>query len=174
MGQGDGMVFGGVHRAEEQTEVDQPPVQLFTDVPAVAAGDVEADVGEGLLQRPGRFREEVDPYGLSGADVDVSGQGLVLLREFLLGFPDQVQNLLRPLAQQYPLRGQGEAVASPDKEGMAQSGFQVPDLPGEGGLGDVEDVGGIGHAALSGDGEKIVQDPQFHKLPPVRMMIGTV
>ena len=148
-------VSGQVHRLHQNREIQQSPVQPFGQVLPVAAVQVDTDPGTALLEGlhlPGQI---ADAFGLGAADADVSAVQLVQRLKLLLGLVHHVQNVLGPLAEQHPLVGKADIVVAPDKELLAQLVFQVLQLPGQGGLGDVEPLGGVGDAALPGHLQKV-------------------
>ena len=63
-------------------------------------------------------------------------------------------------------RGQRHRPGAPVEEGTAQGGFQLADLLGDGGLGDVELLRRLGEAAGLGGGDKVFQLVLVHKEPP--------
>ena len=51
------------------------------------------------------------------------------------------------------------------EKGDPQFLLQVNQLTGKGGLGQPQDLSGRGDAPLLGDGQKVFQNPKFHKPP---------
>ena len=55
--------------------------------------------------------------------------------------PYQVQDFLRPLSQQHAVLSQRDLPVAPDHQLLAQFLLQLPELPGEGGLRQVQGLG---------------------------------
>ena len=73
----DRIIAEGIDGSVQQPEVDQSFVQLFHDIARVAAGDVAVDIRAFLLQVTGGAGDEPHDAGLSGADVYISGDGVI-------------------------------------------------------------------------------------------------
>ena len=82
--------------------------------------------------------------------------------EFRRGLCQQADDLLCPLAEKRALLRQGDAPFAAQEERLAQFLLQLLHLPGQGGLGDVQGLGGRGDGPCLGDGQKIAEGPQFH------------
>ena len=110
---------------------------------------MEAHQGVALPQPHGRPGEHMHPLGLAGPDVYVPRHRLPGGGQLPGGLVRQGQDLLRPPAQQHPMLRQGDPPA-PEEQGPANLRFQVHELPGQGGLGQVQGLGGGGDALLPG------------------------
>lgn len=83
--------------------------------------------------------------------------------EFLLRLVRHGDDLLGALPEQHPLRGERHPVASPHEELLPQLLLQIPDLPGQRGLGEMQIIRRAGDGFLPGDRQKIAEHPQFHE-----------
>ena len=104
------------------------------------------------LNPPGQV---LDAVGFRGADVDIPAADLSQGLELLLCFVHHVQNLLRPFAEEHPLLRQPNAEAAANKEFLSQLALQIFKLLGQGRLGDMEPLSGVGNTAFPGHGKKI-------------------
>jgi hypothetical protein len=77
--------------------------------------------------------------------------------------------LPRRLDQGLARLGEDHAAADAVEEGAAQVLLQRADGLGEGGLGDVERLGGAVEAAVVHDGEKVLKLPHVHAAPASRL-----
>ena len=70
---------------------------------------------------------------------------------------DDRHDLLRPLAQQHPLRSKRNAVAAADEQPLAKLVLEVLQLAGKRRLGDVQTVRGTRDAFLTRHRQKVFQ-----------------
>ncbi len=98
----------------------------------------------------------------------------LLLPHLLLRLVHQSQNLLCPAAEEHAVRGEHDPPALVLKESSAQLILHLGQLPAQGGLGDVQHIGGPGDRLLSRHREKIAQYPQFHRMPPSNRLYALI
>ena len=67
-----------------------------------------------------------------------------------------------PVIEDLPLVGEGQAAVGVDKQRERELPLQVPDRDGHRGLGDKENIGGLGDAVVPGRGTKIAKLCQRH------------
>ena len=96
---------------------------------------MQPDAAVARLQLLGGLEKLAYSLCLAGTDVDVSADGIAGLRQLLLRPIHQEKNFLRPLAQQHPFLRKGDFSIASDHQLLAQLFLQLPQLPGEGGLG---------------------------------------
>lgn len=147
---------------QKDTEIQQSLVQPLAYVHGIAADNVEMDARMALPQLLGGADDLAHTVGLAGADVDVPVDGVARLHDLFFRSAHQLQDFLRPFPQQHTVLGQGDLPAAPDHQLFAQLLLQLLELPGEGGLGQVEEVSRRRDILLPGHGQKVLQHSQFH------------
>ena len=130
IGKLQGFVFGGIRIAQQQSKVNESPVQFLCHRGAVAAVDVEMHQGMFPLQCMGRPCQHPHPLCLPGAQGDVTGNHLIGQSNLILCLFHQLQNLCRPFAKDHPLFRQGNFSVTPNKELLAQLLLQLFQLSG--------------------------------------------
>ena len=133
-----------------QAQVQKSLVQQFPDTGGITAENPVADAGMLLGKTHRHLGDEPDDIGFPGTQVNIPGNLRGSL-DFGPGFSIQFQQFLRPLPEQDSFRGQGQMPVLPVKQGLAHFLFQGLQLPGQGGLGDVDTSGRLGNVALLGD-----------------------
>ena len=98
----------------------------------------------------------------AAADVYAAADAFFHGAEFGFCLVDQIQDFFRPFAEEHALCGERHAVFFPQKQLLSQLIFKILDLPGEGGLSDVQARGGAGDALFSGYSEKVTEYSNFH------------
>ena len=165
-GQAQGVVFSGNGGPQDQAEVQQTLFHPLEQVVGVGAEQVEPDLGIAGLEPAHRVGQQGHAVRLPAAEVDVPGGDQLGLPQLGLGFLHQGEDLVGPLAQQDAVFRQGDVPAAPDKQGFPDLLLQHHQLPGQGGLGEVEGLGGAGDALLPGHCEKIPQHAKLHSASP--------
>ena len=156
------LVARKIHGLDEEAEIHQIPVYFFHDVLGVAAEDVEGHMRVILPHAARGPGDEAYGVGLAAADVDVTAQQLVRCLELRRGLFQQADDLLRPLAEKRTFLRQGDAPFAAQEKRLAQLFFQLLHLPGQGGLGHVQGLGGSGDGLCLRDRQKIAEGSQFH------------
>ena len=169
-GQVEAVVFVDVGGLDQDAEIQQALVQPVGHILGVAAVQVEADAGVFGPQPVDHPGDEANGLALPAPDVHIPADGVLHRGELGLGLVHHGHDLLSPLAQQHPLGGQIHPVAAAYQQGVPQAVLQVLDLPGQGGLGQVQVIGGPGDAALPGHRQKIAQRPYLHVMRPPLLM----
>ena len=77
--------------------------------------------------------------------------------ELRLRFPDDFHDILRPFAEEFPFRRQSDVPVASDQKFLPQLLFELLQLTGEGGLGDVKKTRGAKNGAFTGRRQKISQ-----------------
>ena len=141
-GKPDIVVFLHVGGLDEDSKIQQSFVQALRHIVGVAAVQVIADIGAGPLQAGGDFRYHSHGLGLAAADVDIAVHHFI--RRGQLGFRlfYQIDDFRSPLAQEHSILREGDPAASADQQLFAQFLLQVHQLPGQGGLGHMQGLGG--------------------------------
>ena len=106
----------------------------------------------GLLHRPGYQGKSAC---FAGTDGNLSGNGFIGRLKFHLGFFHQGNDFFRALSEPHAVFRQHGFPVGADKKFPAEFCLQIRHLPGKGGLGNVQNVGGVCHIFLTGDGKKI-------------------
>ena len=75
-------------------------------------------------------------------------------------------DLLCTFSQQHALRRKSHPVALADQERLSQFFFQIFELTGESGLGEMQIVCGGSDAAFSCDGKEVAKYADFHNYAP--------
>ena len=130
--------------------------------------DVETDARMRGPSLPHEFRQMPHLPGFAAADVDVAREFRARRGELGFGLVQKPDDLLGPLPQAHPVRGEGHAVALALEQTRAQFLLQVGQLPGQGGLGDVQGRCRRSDVALAGHGEKVVEHADFHVFSPLK------
>lgn len=99
---------------------------------------------------------------LSAADGDGALQLFATVQEVPLGFIRKGEKLLRPALENHAILGENDVVIAAAKQLHTQLLLQIGDLAGEGGLRHVQLLGGPGEVFFPGDGQKIIQNAEFH------------
>lgn len=157
------VIFHPVHRHEEDGEVQAPVVQPFQHLRLVAAVKGKMDVRM-LLPQTGGGAQQADVRVAAHGDLPAQKSGVG--PELGLGLVQKSDDVLGPLAQEDAGLGEDDLSLPPEEQGLAQLGFQGHELLGQGGLGDVQALGGPGDVFLPGDGEKIAQYADVHGASP--------
>ena len=113
------IVFRQIYIPENNSEVDQPFIQIFGYKCGISAGKVIADAGIPVLELFCGFCDQTDAVCLAGADENVSNDNIVTHFYFGFRFFHKVQYLLRAFAQDHAFFGQCDfpaAFCSADKE----------------------------------------------------------
>ena len=158
------MILGLVDVPQQHPEIQQPLVQPFAHVHGVPADDVEPDARIARLEMVGGPRDLAYPIRLAGTDIDVPADGVVGPHDLPLRAVHQLQDLLRPFPQQHALLREGDLPVAPDHQLLAQLLLQLPELPGQGGLGQMQRLGRRRNVLLPGHGQKVLQHSQFHTI----------
>ena len=158
------VVFFRVEGFDEQTKIQQSVFQPFLDPVCVVGEQFDGETGIFLMEFPESVGDPMHGPGFSGTDPDAAGKVHVVFPDLFFGLVHQGQDFFCPLAQVHPFFRQGSAPVGPDKELFAQFLFQVRHLPGQGGLGDEQHIGGLGHVLFPGHRQKIFQGADFHSL----------
>ena len=162
--------------------------ELAGDVGVVEGDAAEADVDAAFLEggdlfEGGEFQEdELDagPGGAVGADdagevaveggadeADAEDVAAALLQAAHGGahFFHAVQDLDGLFIEDAALLGEDGGAGAAGDEGDAELLFELLDLAGQGGLGDVQAGGGAGEGALLGDGHEVLEVAELHWIP---------
>ena len=170
-GQLHAAVPGLVHVAQEDAEIQQALVQALAHVHGVAADDMEADARIACLDPVSGSGDLPYPVGLTGADIEIPADGFVGLGNFFFRPAHQVQDFLRPFSQQSAVFREGDLPVAPDHQLFAQLFFQIPQLAGEGGLGQVQGLGRRRDVLFPGHCKKVLQYAQFHKVHLLALLL---
>ena len=131
----------------------------------VSAEDMVVDVGIFFLYAFRGARKYPDHIGLARADIDVAGNHLIGQCYLAFGHPDQLQDLLRPLAQEHPFLSQQHlsgTLCAADQKLFSQFLLQGLQLGGKGWLRNVQRLRRGRNVLLSGHCQKILQYSQLH------------
>lgn len=90
---------------------------------------------------------------------------------FRLRLVRQIHNLLGPSEQEHSVLRQRDLPVSPHKQFFPQLIFQLHHLLGQGGLGNIQNLGGRRNIFLSGHRQKVPQNTQFHPFTSVSTLI---
>ena len=82
----------------------------------------------------------------------------IILRLFCQGY-----NFLRPAAQKHSIFGENDPMPVPMEQCDAKLLFQLDELSGQGGLGQVQQSGRLCDVFFSGRHQKVFQNTNFHK-----------
>ena len=122
------------------------------------------DAGVAVVKHLGRLGQKPHGLGLGAAQVDVPCGNLPLVAEFRLGVLGQGNQLLRPFVQHLAGVRQGGFPLAPDQKRRAQFLLQVGHLPGQGGLGNVQQLCRMGNILFFGHHQKVMKNPQLHTI----------
>ena len=157
---------GNIRRFKQNAKIDQPLIQLIDHVNGIPTDIVKDDARmrlTDLLDDPGN---DPDSVRFSGTHIHIAGDLLIVPYQLRFRFLYQIQDLLRTLSQQHAILRQLDVVISPFQQVFSQFFFQLPQLPGQGGLGNVQLFRRFGDVLLPGNCEKIAQYSDFHSAPP--------
>ena len=138
-------------------------IQPLGDVRGIGAVEMKPDVRILLLQGGSRCQKGV--RGIA-AQHDFPGNLPGIRRNVPLGLFHQGYDILGPFAQQDPLLGQRDLAFSPDEQLLPQLLFQLHELLGQGGLGDVQAFRRSCNILFSCNCQKIAQDANVHTDSP--------
>ena len=102
--------------------------------------------------------------GFSAADIDVPAYGVFRGSKLGFCFIHHRDDLFCPLPKPHAIAGEAYIVAFSDQKLYAQFFLQILDLSGQGRLCQMEKVGGGGDISLTGNGEKIAEYTDFHRI----------
>lgn len=130
---------------------------------ALGADDVEGDTRVLLFELGDEQRKDVERSGVVGGDGEgAAGHALHILQ----GEADVLEldeRLLGEGPEDAAGGSKGDFAAATVEEAMTEVGFEGADLRGDGGLGDVQPLGGAGEALLSSDLKKRVEPVEVHR-----------
>ena len=107
--------------------------------------------------------------GFAAADGNFAGQFL-RAAEFLSGFVGQFHDFLGAALEKPPGVGKGDPVLAAQKQLGSQLLLQLHQLPGKGGLGDMQQRRRLCDVFLLRHREKIAQHSQFHTIPSCKLL----
>ena len=160
------LVSGEIRRLDQDAKIQKALVQAFCYILGIAAVEVEMDGRERCLDIPDHSGDLFHHPGLSAADVDIAADGITQGDKFGLGLVHHGDDLLCTFSQQHALRRKSHPVTLADQERLPQLFFQIFELAGEGGLGEMQIVCGGSDATFSCYGKKVAKYADFHSVPP--------
>jgi hypothetical protein len=145
-----GKRHGRSHEAELPRGGEEPPHDLLL----VGDGEADLDAGVAYLEGAQDARQDVDADGTGGGDTKMTADEAPDPVDGVAGVGHDLDGAIRMILQGLSGFGELQASASPREELHPQRRLEAQDLARDGGLGEGEIAGGVGHGLVPGHDEE--------------------
>ena len=151
------------HGRPQQPEVDVARAQRVELGRRELVGHhLQRDARQVLLHDAGDARQLVEGGRAGEGDAQQARAALGDAAYAAHGVLEAVDHSLGLGAEERPGRGQADLAGGAGEQGRTELGLELPDRVGQGGLGDVQLLGGATEVTGLGDGEEVTQVAQLH------------
>ena len=160
----DKLISADVYRLQQEAQIQYAPLNALLDIVRVSAVDLISDLGVRLVEGGQMLRQEIHAAQIAASNGDLAAE-LLPMDKLPLRLFCQFHNLPGPPPQEHSLVGEDDPVLAPPEELDPQLLLQLHQLPGQGGLGQMEQCCSLSDVFLPGYRQEISQNTKFHRYP---------